>query len=43
MDGPANAGNTDAAVMPNRLQRAMIGREFQDVARYAMPPLHCSG
>jgi hypothetical protein len=38
MDGPANVGNTDAGVMPNRLQLAMIGRELQDVARYAMPP-----
>lgn len=41
MDGPANAGNTDAGVMPSRLQLAMIGQEFQDVARYAMPPFYC--
>jgi mannose-6-phosphate isomerase-like protein (cupin superfamily) len=38
MYGLANAGKTNAKWMPNVLQLATIGREFQDVAQYARPP-----
>jgi hypothetical protein len=38
MYGLANAGKTNAKGIPNLLQLAMIGREFQDVAHYARPP-----
>jgi hypothetical protein len=38
MFGLANAGKTNAKGMPNLLQLAMIGREFQDVAQFAKPP-----
>jgi len=36
--GLANSGKTNAKGMPNPLQLALIGREFQDVAQYAKPP-----
>jgi len=38
MYGLANAGKTNAKGMPDLLQLAMTGREFQDVAQYARPP-----
>ena len=38
MFGLANAGRTNAEGMPNLLQLAMIGREFQDVSQFAKPP-----
>jgi mannose-6-phosphate isomerase-like protein (cupin superfamily) len=38
MFGLANAGKTNAEGMPNLLQLAMIGREFQDVSQFAKPP-----
>lgn len=36
--GLANAGKTNAKGMPNPLQLALTGREFQDVAQFAKPP-----
>jgi mannose-6-phosphate isomerase-like protein (cupin superfamily) len=38
MYGLANAGKATAKGIPNLLQPAMTGREFQDVAQYAKPP-----
>ena len=36
--GLANAGKTNAKGMPNPLQLAVIGQEFQDVIRFTRPP-----
>jgi quercetin dioxygenase-like cupin family protein len=36
--GLANDGKTNARGMPNPLQLAMVGREFQDVIRFSKPP-----
>lgn len=36
--GLANAGKTNAKGMPNPLQLALIGREFEDVIRFTSPP-----
>jgi mannose-6-phosphate isomerase-like protein (cupin superfamily) len=38
MFGLANAGRTNTKGMPNPLQLALIGQEFQDVVRFTRPP-----